>query len=128
MVATPVLRSVGGHFHPVGPLTIANMVPNPNLELADGSLNLLNYSTTNLTFKQSTAVTPRYGNYCGKVTYTSTTQMPVVLQSFNVNEATDYTASMWVTIPTALSTGLSIIAICYARTVQPLAMCWEEQF
>jgi hypothetical protein len=90
------------------------MVPNPNLELADGSSNLLNYSSNNLTFKQSTAVTPRYGNYCGKVTYTSTTQMPVLFQSFDVKEATDYTASMWVRITNTLSTGLAIIGVCYA--------------
>jgi hypothetical protein len=120
MVAAPVLRSIGQHFHPVGPLTVANKTQNPNMNLADGSLNLLNYTATNCTFRQSTAITPKFGTYCGKYTALSTASYPTVIQSYTVKELQDYTASAWLNLPAPTSVGYSIFGQLYAPDNTPM--------
>jgi hypothetical protein len=120
MVAAPVLRSIGQHLHPVGKLTIANMMLNPNCNLADGSQNLLNYTATNCTFRQSTAVTPKFGTYCGKFTVTSTVAMSSVQQTFAVTQLQDYTASFWINITAPISQGISLLGFVYASDGTPV--------
>jgi hypothetical protein len=119
-VSGPILQSVGKHLHPVGTLAVANMMLNPSCNLADGSQNLLNYTPTNCTFKQSTAVTPKFGTYCGKYTVTSTIVAPSVQQTFSVQQLQDYTASFYINIPAPISQGISIFGYVYASDNTPV--------
>jgi hypothetical protein len=120
MVAAPVLRTIGQHFHPVGLLTVANKTQNPNMKLVLRGVNLLNYTATNCTFNQVTSPAPKYGKYAGQYTALSTSSYPSVIQSYTINELQDYTASMWVNIVTPTSVGYSIFAQLYAPDGTPM--------
>lgn len=121
------LRSMGQVLHPVGPLNVTNMVSNPSCNMADGSNNLLNYTTTNATFKKD--LTHQFsGLSSGKFTVVATNTPTFVLQRFSVQGLQTYTASMYINIPSTISTALSIIGLCYASDLTPIPIDDQGDF
>jgi hypothetical protein len=107
----PILRSIGQQLHPVGPLTIANYLLNPNLELAtSGDINY--WTKTNCTFVQNSSNFV-YGLNGGKLTTTSTSLMPSVKQNIAIQQQVTYIFSASVKITSTLTSGISVFAVCY---------------
>lgn len=93
-------------------------VNNSMSTLAQNSIT--NWNATNCTFIQD-ANNVKFGKVGGKWVNTSTSLMPSLSQTFNVTALQDYTASVWLKIPSTLSSsGISLLGYVYASDNTPV--------